>query len=266
MGFIKKLEKSSKEKDSRLILALDLSVELYADEAQKWPSLQNKLLKRAIEVIEKTHEHLAAVKLNKQLVLPLGLYNGVQKIIGLLRDTFNLPVIMDEKLNDVGHTNLWICRHYLNAGFDAIIVNPFVGWEGALDKVFEEAKEKDFGVILLVYMTHGGAKEGFNRKITPKKNNSIYFYQQFAMNAREWQSDGVVVGATYPDKIREVRRIIGDHLPIFSPGIGPQGGEVSKAFKAGTDYAIVGRSIFNANNPKLAAMELKEMINSVIDK
>jgi orotidine-5'-phosphate decarboxylase len=48
----------------------------------------------------------------------------------------------------------------------------------------------------------------------------------------------------------EVRRTLNPWQVILSPGIGFQGGEADKAVKAGTDIAIVGRTIIDAESPQ----------------
>jgi orotidine-5'-phosphate decarboxylase len=53
--------------------------------------------------------------------------------------------------------------------------------------------------------------------------------------ATEWNTNGncgLVVGATYPEELKEVRAIVGD-IPILVPGIGAQGGDVEKTVRAG---------------------------------
>jgi len=205
-------------------------------------------LSRSIKILKAANPYICALKLNHHLILPLGLFGGVQKILRLARD-HNLLTIMDCKINDVGNTNRVIAQNYYKAGFDAVIANPFVGWEEGLQPVFETAKQMKKGVILLCYMSHKAAWEGYgqttqeNEKPTPQ-------YVTFARKALEWGADGVVVGATYPEKIREVHRILtGSHVPIYSPGVGVQGGGVQSAMKAGARYLIVGRTIVNATDP-----------------
>ena len=56
-------------------------------------------------------------------------------------------------------------------------------------------------------------------------------------------------------RIKHIRKLIGN-LKILSPGVGAQGGSASGAIRAGADYIIVGRSIYNAENPKAVATKI----------
>mgnify|MGYP000607283039 CR=1 FL=1 len=244
------LGKSSRERGSRIVLALDV-----VDEA-------GRLVDRCLSILEQTSPHICAVKLNRHVVLPLGLEKTatlVEEIHGL-----GLPAIMDCKLNDIGSTNQVIAKHYFDAGFDALTANPFVGWEGGLKPVFELARKLDRGVLLLVYMSHPGAAEGYGQKVVDESGQARPQYLVFAEKALEWRADGVVVGATHPEKIEEVRMVLGSGVPIFSPGVGVQGGRVEHAVRAGASYLIVGRSIIMAESPGRVAEELKERANRAL--
>ena len=53
--------------------------------------------------------------------------------------------------------------------------------------------------------------------------------------ARDWNGGGqcmLVIGATYPDELAEIRAVVGD-LPFLVPGVGAQGGDVAAAVRAG---------------------------------
>ncbi|MFQ6054556.1 MAG: orotidine 5'-phosphate decarboxylase / HUMPS family protein, partial [Methanosarcinales archaeon] len=50
-------------------------------------------------------------------------------------------------------------------------------------------------------------------------------------------------------------------LTIISPGVGAQGGSISKAIDAGADYIIVGRSIYLSENPRESTKEILESLN-----
>ena len=245
LSFKQKMEEASKKKNSNIVLALDFPVQD--------PSM---LLAQSLKVLEKTHPYICAVKINHHLVLPLGLYHQVQDILKNTR-AHNLPTIMDCKINDIGNTNQIIAEYYYKAGFDAVIANPFVGWEEGLEPVFSIAHKMGKGVIVLTYMSHKAATEGYGQKVKHSKSGRLVpQYMVFAEKALEWSADGAVVGATYPEKIREIHTILRDEVPIFSPGIGAQGGDIEMAVKAGARYLIVGRTITHAEDPAEEAKQI----------
>jgi orotidine-5'-phosphate decarboxylase len=103
-------------------------------------------------------------------------------------------------------------------------------------------------------MSHPGAKEGYGLHVSPDgKQKTEPFYHYFARVARKWDTDGVIVGATYPEKITEIREVLGTEIPIISPGVGAQGGSAKTAIDAGADFVIVARSIVQADDPAAAA-------------
>ena len=225
---------SADRHDSRIVLALD-----FADPFET-------RLTRAEEVLEATKGRLAAVKVNHHLLLPYGL-RGIQRIIDVCKQE-GLPLIADLKLNDIESTNLNVVDSLLGFGFDAVIANPFVGREEGLGNVIERMHAHGGGVILLVYMSHGGAPEGYGLRA----EGGEPLYRTFALRSRDWGADGVVVSAKAVDKIEETRRVVGNDCLIFSPGIGPQGGDTALGAGKGADFAIVGRSVTGSPGPKKA--------------
>ncbi len=249
------MEQAAKKASSNIILALDLS-----------PDKSKGLFLKAEQILEAVHTHICAVKLNHHLILPLGLFGDVQELVDQAKQ-YRLPTIMDCKINDIGNTNRVIAEYYLKAGFDAVTANPFVGWEEGLQPVFETAKQKSRGVILLVYMSHKGALEGYGqRAFNERGSKSVSQYEVFAQKALKWGADGVVVGATYPEKIREVYSILGEKVPIYSPGVGAQGGDIEKAARSGAKYLIVGRTITLAKNPSKVAEDLKIVARKSLER
>jgi orotidine-5'-phosphate decarboxylase len=108
-------------------------------------------------------------------------------------------------------------------------------------------------------MSHKGAVEGYGQSIRdPETGAETKQWLSFARKAGKWNADGVVVGATVPEKIKEIRFVLGEEVPIYSPGVGAQGGAVEAALKAGAKYLIVGREIVNAEDPALEAESLRQ--------
>jgi orotidine-5'-phosphate decarboxylase len=245
------MEQTAKSKQSNIILALDFPFEK--------PENRGNLLSKAEHVLEVAHPYICAVKFNHHLVLPLGTFDGIQKLVKEAHD-LGLMAIMDCKVNDIGSTNQVIAEYYYAAGFDALIANPFIGWEEGLEPIFGVARRLNRGVILLVYMSHKGASEGYGQTIydaeTGEKRPQ---YVSFAKKALKLKADGAVVGATFPEKIKEVHAILGEKTPIYSPGIGAQGGEITSALKAGARYLIVGRAITLSKDPAESAKEIRNL-------
>jgi orotidine-5'-phosphate decarboxylase len=133
-----------------------------------------------------------------------------------------------------------------------------------LKPLFEASQRLNRGVILLCYMSHKGASEGYGQTIIDQETGEKTLqYVSFAKKALKWGADGVVVGATYPEKIAEVKRIVEGKVPIYSPGVGAQGGAAETAVKAGASYLIVGREITMASDPAQTARRLNDSVKGI---
>jgi len=255
MSFRMKMQEAAKSKNSRLVLALDFPFEA--------PANRENILTKAQKVLKAVHPYVCAVKINHHLTLPLGTFDGVQQLVEQIRGQ-GMLAIMDAKVNDIGNTNQIIAEYYFAAGFDAIIANPFVGWEEGLKPLFEVSKKLNRGVILLTYMSHKGACEGYGQTIIDAETGEKTLqYISFARKALMWGADGVVVGATVPQKITEVKQILLDKVDIYSPGVGAQGGAAETAIIAGANYLIVGREITNSTDTAAAVRSLCESIKGL---
>ncbi|MBS7612115.1 orotidine 5'-phosphate decarboxylase [Candidatus Bathyarchaeota archaeon] len=242
-----KIEKSSRERKSRIVLALDI------------PEFsREKLYEKTLWIMMETSENVCAFKIGMPTILILGLQNGVSKLVEKSHE-MGLPIIMDCKLSDVGHVNRIIAKLYFDVGFDALTVNPFVGFKDGLDSVLEEAKKRGRGVLPLVYMSHMGAEETFGQLVAGVDKTTRKQYLALVEKAKSWRVDGLIVGATRPSVIREVREIVGSDMPIFSPGVVFQGGSPKDALDAGATYLIIGRAICLSENPWSTSLKFKEI-------
>ena len=87
------------------------------------------------------------------------------------------------------------------------------------------------GVVLLCRTSNPGAKDFQDLDCGGRP-----LYQQVAATvARDWNAGGqclLVVGATWPRELAQVREIVGE-MPFLVPGVGAQGGDVEAVVKAG---------------------------------
>lgn len=136
-----------------------------------------------------------------------------------------VPVILDSKRGDIGST----ARHYATEAFDrygadAVTANPYLG----RDSVQPFLDRADRGVIILCRTSNPGAVD-LQDLVAEADGVARPLYQHVAAKvAGEWNTHGncmLVVGATWPEQLREVRAIVGD-VPLLVPGVGTQGGDV----------------------------------------
>ena len=244
VSFQDKIRAAAARNQTRTVLALDLE-----------DPDPVRLIEKSTRVLQEVREFICAVKINRQLILALGVQTVADAILKLAAD-YSLPTIMDAKLNDVGHTNEFMARTYYDAGFDAIIASPVAGWENGLDLVFKAASARGKGVLLLTYMSNPGAEAFYSLKAGGSDLGKPVF-EILAQLAVDWKADGVIVGATRPQAIVRVRELVGHELPIYCPGVGAQGGDPKQAVSAGGTYLIIGRTIYESADPKASSMRFR---------
>ncbi|MEO5623523.1 MAG: orotidine-5'-phosphate decarboxylase [Dokdonella sp.] len=139
-----------------------------------------------------------------------------------------VPVILDAKRGDIGST----AQNYAVEAFeryaaDAVTVNPYLG----RDSVQPFLDRADKGVIILCRTSNPGARDFQDLPVGGRK-----LYQHVAETvACDWNANGncaLVVGATYPQEIADVRNHVGD-MPLLIPGVGAQGGDVEAVVRSG---------------------------------
>lgn len=244
----KRIESCSSSKDSRIILALD-------------PIIRNDTLGYVNERIDLLQKEVCAIKFNFHVILPLS-YQELTNVNSKVH-SYGLQSIADIKLNDISSTNLVVIDHLANLGFDAVILNPIIGMD-ELREVVGPSHDRQLGVLALVYMSHAGTRDGFGLNVIDnfyQADRQFPLYRKLLEYAEVCDTDGIIVGGTKPDIINSISRE--KKLPIYSPGLGIQGGDPKIAAKAGTDYFIIGRSITQSRDPLKSARLLKNEINSI---
>ncbi len=273
--FIKKLEKLWAE-NKFVCIGLDPVLEkLPLSITKKYKSVDEQYFQFNKAIIDSTADLVCAYKPQVAHYEEQGVggWKALKKTADYLHKNFpEIPVIIDAKRADIGSTNTSYAKAFFDQmGFDAITVNPYFGGESL--KSFLDYKDK--GIIVLVRTSNPGAGEF--QDIKNKKGEPLYLTVAKKV-AKDWNINGncaLVVGATYPKELAQIRKAVGD-IPILIPGIGAQGGDVEETVKAGRDsknQGIIIHSsraiIFASNGPDFAkaarqkAIELSDQINQV---
>jgi len=212
-------------KESRIILALDEVRE-----------------ERALWVADQVADIVDAIKINWPLVLSTS-----PEIITTLSE--KAPVICDFKVADIPNTVSLIVSQAVKRGADGVIVHGFTG----SDSVKAAVQAADGRMIFVVTeMSHPGGAE-----FTAPAAESL------ARMAVMYDASGIIAPATRPERVAALRQIVGDLL-ILSPGVGAQGGSASATISKGADYVIVGRSIYEAENPREAALQVAGEVKTIL--
>ena len=210
--------------------------------------LKSDLSNHLYKIVGLLESGLCAVKFNFHVIVPLG-QDEMTKIIQFCHSC-DIQVIADIKLIDIPSTNEIALKCLIEEGFDAVIANPIIGRL----EIIELAKKAHLlgaGILALIYMSHPGASQTYGIPVYDKSqengNRRMPLYKLLLRYSKEAGVDGLIVGATRPDIIREIA--LSKPAPIFSPGLGRQGGNISKASQYGIDYFIIGRSITQSAEP-----------------
>src|SRR3989344_7560351 len=247
VSFISKLEKLWAE-DKFVCIGLDPVIDMLPPSiTKKYKSVDEQYFQFNKAVIGSTHDLVCAYKPQIAHYEEQGVkgWAALKKTANYLHKNYpKIPVIIDAKRADIGSTNAYYAKAFFDQmGFDAITVNPYFGKEAL--KSFLDYKEK--GIIILVRTSNPGAGEF--QDIKNKKGEPLYM--TVARNvSRNWNENGnccIVVGATYPKELAQIRKIVGD-IPILIPGIGAQGGNVEKTIKAGRNSKNQGMIIHSSRS------------------
>ena len=222
------------------------------------------------EIIDATGDLVCAFKPQIAHFAALGAEDALQRLIAHIHAKHpGVPVILDAKRGDIGSTaQNYVTEAFERFGADAVTVNPYLG----RDSVQPFLDRADKGVIILCRTSNPGAGDLQDLLVDGRP-----LYQHVAEKiAREWNGNGncaLVVGATWPKQLGEVRALVGD-VPFLVPGVGAQGGDVeqlvSNAKTAdGTGLMISSsRAILYASNgedfadaARAATLALRDQIN-----
>ncbi len=266
-GFIGALQAAWKRNDSLVCVGLDPEVERFP------PSLTGgagRIFDFNKAIIDATADLVCCFKPQFAHYAAAGAEDQLFRTIEYIHQKHpGVPVILDSKRGDVGNT----AERYAREAFeryaaDAVTVNPYLG----SDSLEPFLKHADRGVVILCRTSNPGARDLQDLEVSGRK----LYHVVAEMAAKRWNTRGnclLVVGATYPRELAEVRAIVGG-MPLLMPGVGAQGGDVEAAVKAGQTVNGTGllvsssRAILYASNgddfaaaARKATLALRDQIN-----
>ncbi|HEX9172404.1 MAG TPA: orotidine-5'-phosphate decarboxylase [Telluria sp.] len=226
MNFINKLTAAWTSNDSLLCVGLDPDVARFPAHLRGRPDAIVDFCKA---IIDATADLACAFKPQIAYFAALGAEAQLEAICRYLRDAYpHIPLILDAKRGDIGATAHQYAREAFDRyGADAVTVNPYMGF----DSVEPYLEWSERGVIVLCRTSNAGGSD-----LQFLDVGGVPLYQHVArLVAEKWNRNGqlaLVVGATFPDELAQVRAIVGD-MPLLVPGVGAQGGDVAATVRAG---------------------------------
>ncbi len=200
----------------------------------------------------------------------------LEEIVRYIRKKFpDVFLIGDGKRGDIGNTNMAYME--MLEIFDAFTIAPYLGGEANKPFFFKMVDEKEVlrdKLVFVLCQTSNekadeiqglwtlpfnpaaipdgvGKMDWWDKIVTANLNGEILpLYQNVAKKAITWSPNvGLVTGATYPENMAAVRRIIGDDRYLLIPGHGTQEGDLEASLDAGMTRR--GRIVLNVSRAAL---------------
>lgn len=258
-SFFSRLEERARKIDSLLCVGLDPHDD---DLIQQTPEAMKDF---CLRLIQATADLALAFKPNMaffEAFGPPGLQVLQEVIAGIPGE---VPVILDAKRGDISSTaQAYAKAIYEIMGADAVTLSPYLGY----DSIEPFLRYAGKGVFLLCKTSNPGAADlqdlPLYRDEPAHDDQPLALFEAVAARAQAWnESDnlGLVVGATYPEALKRVRRLAPE-LWILAPGVGVQGGDLLETLKAGLRpdglgiLVPVSRAISRAAQPRQEAKRL----------
>ena len=261
-GFFEKLVQASESSRSLLCIGLDPDPFKFPE---RFPSPVGvaDLVGWGRRIIDATADLVCCYKPNAAFYEQFGApgIDALRQTIASVPD--HIPVLLDAKRGDIGST----ATAYARAAFealraDAVTVSPYLGRDAIAPFLAYPGK----AVFVLAYTSNPSAAA--IQEFGPAGQPLFEHVLQEAVTWGDADQIAFVVGATQPEALRRVRRLLGDADNwILAPGVGAQGGDLAAALRAGlaadgTGLLVpVSRAVIYADDPRAAAQQLRDAIN-----
>lgn len=254
----------------------------------------NNILDFNSAIVDATVEHVCAYKPNMAFYEVLGApgLEALKATVQYIKEVApDIIIIGDGKRGDIGPAmEAYPCFLFEDLQLDAIVINPYLGFDSI--KPFVDYYDGSKGVFLLCHSSNPSSidfqdlmayRDEGNLRVPKDLAHRVSrpLFEHIALKANKWNEEspnkniGLVVGATYPEQLKTVRKLC-PTMPILIPGVGEQGGDLEAAVRYGTDsegLAIINSSrqiLYASDKVDFAeaagrkAKELKEEINRAL--
>lgn len=265
MSFTDRLSAICRERRSHICIGLDPVWDRLPDAVKRD---DDPILAFNRAIIDSTIDIAPVYKPNLAFYEALGLsgWTSLKKTIDYVNG--RAIVLGDAKRGDIDNT----AKAYAQAMFDALGVDACtISVYPGLDSAQPFLDRPDRGVFILCRTSNPSAPMLQDLQI-----NGRPLYEHVARMALTWDINrncGLVVGATYPRELSDIRAIAKD-LPFLIPGIGAQGGDLEASVTAGGTGPFIinsSRSIIYADSgprfadaARTAAIALRDQIEALV--
>lgn len=251
-----KLKDQILKKKSFLCIGLDIDLKKIPKALLK---KEDPIFEFAKKIIDYTSDYAVAYKPNIAFFEAYGVngFKSLNKISNYLNEFYpEIFTIADAKRGDIGNTSKMYAEAFLkNLHFDSITVSPYMGSDSV--EPFLEVKNKY--VFLLALTSNIGSLDFQEIEI---KGSNQKLYEKVINISRTWKnSDRImyVVGAKNTNEIKKIRSIVPNSY-LLIPGLGAQGGSLSKICEAGLDKNL--KIIINSSRSIIYSSSNDDFANS----
>jgi len=263
MLFTEMLEDSFIKNDSMLCVGLD-------PDPKKFPAIfqdkKDSIFEFCSRIVDATYDTVIAYKPQIAYFSSNRAEEQLERLINHIKKVApTVPIILDAKRGDIGATSeQYALEAFERYGADAVTLSPFMGF----DSVEPYLRYPGKGVFLLCRTSNPGGDDFQNQRLS-QIAGSPYLYEHIAELAQnKWNTNGqlgLVVGATYPKEIENVRRVA-PGLPLLIPGIGAQGGDAIATVRAARTPTKGAHAVINSSRAILYASSDKDFDKAARDK
>ena len=215
-----------KKKESFLCVGLDTDIDRIPKHLL---SFEDPVFEFNKQIIDATQSFAVAYKPNTAFYEAQGAkgWETLQKTLAYIpKDIFT---IADAKRADIGNTSAMYARAFFkHMDFDSVTVAPYMGSDSV--KPFLDFDQK-WGILLAATSNPGGSDF---QHLTLGHTDEKLFVRVIRTSAEWGNADNMmyVVGATRPEALKDIRKIVPDHF-LLIPGVGAQGGDLQQVCENG---------------------------------